>query len=185
MDARPARTASATREKVTGAATQANLQLDSPTKPASGIPTIQAIGGPSKATASTRERSAGIVQSATAAIAAVYESPTPIPTPSCANAITAKLGAAALIAEETTSATRPTPSSSRRPTRDASKPATSAVNPADSPDTVRSCPAVAVETSRSEASAGSTGVRTRIAACEAARQRRSVAATARRESGIR
>ena len=161
---------------------QANLQLASPTNPAKGIPTIQALGGPRRATASTRERSAGVVQSATAAIAAVYESPTPMPTPSCASAITAKSGATALIADETKRAARPAPSSSRRPTRDASKPAESAVTPADNPETVRSCPAVAVETSRSEASSGSTGVRTRIAACDAARQRRSVTATARRST---
>ncbi len=96
--------------------------------------------------------------------------------------MTTKSGATALIADETAMTTRPTPSSSRRPTLDASKPAKSAVRPADNPETVRSCPAVAVETSRSEASAGSTGVSTRIAACDAARQRRSVAATARRFS---
>ena len=65
------RIASATRENANGAAIQANLQLASPTTPESGIPTIQAAGGPSKATASTRERSAGLVQSATAAMAAV------------------------------------------------------------------------------------------------------------------
>ena len=45
--------------EVTGAAIQASLQLASPTRPDSGIPTIQASGGPSSAMASTRERSAG------------------------------------------------------------------------------------------------------------------------------
>ena len=59
---RPRRTSSSTRRRSRPAASRRSRRS----------------AGRASATASTRERSAGIVQSATAAIAAVYESPTPI-----------------------------------------------------------------------------------------------------------
>ncbi len=62
-----------------GTATQAQRQFTSPAAPAIGMPKIQASGGPSSASASTRDRWSGVLQSATAATAAEYVSPTPMP----------------------------------------------------------------------------------------------------------
>ena len=82
VDGRRATTAIAMSADASGTAIHASRQLTSPKSPHKGMPTTQASGGPRSATASTGERFSGVVHSATAAIAAEYESPTPIPTSS-------------------------------------------------------------------------------------------------------
>ena len=154
-------------------------------KTINGIPRIQASGGPRRVIASTRERSSGLAHSAVAAIAAEYETPMPIPVTPWASASTAKSGAAALSSEPQARTTMAPRSSPRRPTRVASRPTRSAERPAAKPDTVRSWPAVAIDTSRSRATSGSRGLRTTSAACDAVSAANSVPPMTRGPSRIR
>ena len=101
------RAASPARDSTSGTTIHDRRQLTSPAAPPSGMPTIQASGGPSSATASTRERSSGRLHSATAATAAEYVSPTPMPIGTWASASTAKSGATALRRDPTASRTSP------------------------------------------------------------------------------
>ena len=93
------RAASPARDSTSGTTIHDRRHEASPAAPPSGMPTTQASGGPRSATASTRERSSGRLHSATAATAAEYVSPTPMPIGTCASARIAKSGATALRAD--------------------------------------------------------------------------------------
>ena len=141
---------------------------------------IHASGGPSSASARTRDRSAGVAHSAVAATAAEYEMPDPDPDERLSDDEHGEVRSGRAHQRADTRASRLAPRrSSRSPKRVASSPTVSAATPAASPDTVRSCPAVAIETSRSPATSGSSGLRTTSAACDAASAASSVMPTAR------
>ncbi len=146
---------------------------------------IHASGGPSSVNASTRDLFSAVDHSAVAAIAAEYDTPMPTPTAACAPTRTAKSGAAPLTSEPPARMASAPSMSPRKPTRPARSPVARAAIPAASPDTVRSWPAVATETSRSRATSGSNGLRTTSAACDAASAASSVMPTARGPSRIR
>ena len=106
-----------------GTTTHTSLQLRSPTTPAIGMPTTHASGGPRSASARTRDLSTGELHSATAAIAAVYERPTPMPTKNCAHAEEREVrrDARSARSRHATSAS-PAPISLRSPNRAAARP---------------------------------------------------------------
>jgi hypothetical protein len=141
------------------------------------MPTSHAAGWPTSAQDSTRVRCAGETHSAAASVPAVVTMATPIPTGTCANASNAKLGAAALASEPTVRRIEAARSWRPRPTRPASLPSVKAVMPAARPVTVRSCPAVPVETLRSPATSVRTGEIAISAAWPANRHRNRTALT--------
>jgi hypothetical protein len=141
------------------------------------MPTIHAEGWPTSAHESTAARRSGATHSAAASVPAVVKTAIPAPTGTCAAASSVKLGAAALPTEPSASSAEPPNSWRPMPTRLPMRPSASAVMPATRPATVRSCPAVAVETSRSRATSARTGEMAIAPACEANRHRNRTALT--------
>ena len=148
----------ATTEAARGSASHVHRQPSSPTAPISGMPTIQAAGGPTSAHESARVRCSFGTHSAAATVPPTRRPATESPRRSWATRRTANVGAAALRADAAASPSAPAAITRRSGTLRAKVPRAIAASPAARPDAVRSCPAAAVETSRSAATFASTGV---------------------------
>ena len=134
-----------------GSARNARRQCTSATTPMSGIPAIQAAGGPARARATTRVRSSGALHAAIPAIPAASSVAIPAHIGTWATASSANEGAAALATEPRARSTLPTPRSARGENRTRARPARSATTAASGAATIRSCPAAAIETPKSSA----------------------------------
>src|SRR5215218_10293589 len=135
--------------------------------PISGIPATHAAGWPRRVQESTRARSPARAHSPAAATAADRRIAAAAPIAACAPAKAARLGANALAREPTATRPRPSRSSSRTPRWRPSRPSASAVAPPVSAASVRTWPAVAVETPKSPPRSGRMAVSTRRLAWEA------------------
>jgi hypothetical protein len=170
--ARSRTSASAASPATAGTARKVARQPAPDTAPASGIPAIHAAGIPAIAHASTWGRRAGAGHSKAAAIPTATSSPTPTPSTACAQARTAKLGAAALSSDPAETSAAPALSSVRSPGRRGTTASAIATRPPVAPETDRSWPAVASDTPNSLAMSGRIGDSTSSAACDANRQRK-------------
>ena len=142
------------------------------------MPKIHAAGWPIRAQERVAVRRSAGTHSAAASVPAVVRMPMAAPTGICAAASSPMPGAAALAREPTASRIEPASSWRPSPTRAPSRPSASAVTAATRPAIVRSCPASAVETSRSAATSARTGESAIVPACPAKRQRNNTALTA-------
>ena len=141
--AMPATTAAAR-----GSASHVHRQPSSPIAPISGMPTIQAAGGPTSAHESARVRCSFGTHSAAATVPPTRRPATESPRRSWATRSTANVGAAALRADAAASPSAPPAITRRSGTLRANVPSAIAARPAARPDAVRSWPAAAVETSK-------------------------------------
>jgi hypothetical protein len=138
--------------------TNASRQLVTPTTPITGIATTHAVGAPTSVQATTRPRFTSSLQAAAAATPAATRIDEAAPVSACPAASTNTDGATRLVAAPTTSSTMPTDSIIRSRTRAVTAPTASAAAAATTADTVRICPAAAVETPNARAASVSTGV---------------------------
>src|SRR5919206_2139099 len=135
--------------------------------PISGIPAPHAAGWPRRVQDRTRARSPAPAHSPAAATLADRRIAAAAPIAAWAQANAAGLGASALAREPPATRLRPSTSSWRTPRWRPSRPSPSAVTPPVTAASVRSWPAVAVETPKSPARSGRIAVSTRRLAWEA------------------
>jgi hypothetical protein len=157
---RPTAASAASRAAGSGSATNARRQSTSATTPITGIPTIQAAGGPANMCATTLVRRSGSLHAAEAATAAVSSAAIPAHIGSCASASHTKDGDTALAAEPNASSALPATSSARGEMRTSARATPRATAAASGAARIRNCPAAAIDTSKSSATSLRIGERT-------------------------